>query len=351
MITDYWRGKRVLITGHTGFKGGWLAHWLQKLDAKVSGLALAPDTNPSLFDLLQLGETTSTTFLDIRDKAALRDAVKRSSPEVVFHLAAQSLVRRSYDFPGATFATNVMGTANLLDACRDLPDLMAIVVVTTDKVYENKEWVWPYRETDSLGGKDPYSASKAATELVVASYFHSYFSNTPTAVVTARGGNVIGGGDWSEDRLIPDMIRATKRGTALQIRSPRSVRPWQHVLALLHGYLSLAQAVVERRVPRDGAWNFGPSNDDFVSVQDLIARLGTLGLQPQIEVSPSPDKPESRLLTLDSSKALAELRWKSALDLQDALSWTVAWYAAANANADMRAFSSRQIEAYTERLP
>lgn len=347
---EFWRGRRVLVTGHTGFKGGWLALWLARMGAEVHGLALPPDTAPALHDLARVGERVAGRMLDITDAPALARAVAEIAPEVVFHLAAQPLVRLSHDEPLRTFATNVMGTANLLEACRAVAPLRAVVVVTTDKVYENREWVWPYRESDPLGGKDPYSASKSAAEMAVLAWRRSYFERAGVPVVTARGGNVIGGGDWSADRLVPDLFRALAARRALEIRAPASVRPWQHALVLCHGYLDLAEAAIDGRVPGEGAWNFGPLPPDCVPVAALLDRFAAAGVAPGVRVVPGDGKPEARMLALDSARARAELGWRPALELAEAVEWTARWYLAAAAGADMQAETLAQIDAYAGRL-
>ena len=351
MQTGFWRGKRVLVTGHTGFKGGWLSLWLSRLGAEVHGIALPPDTQPALFDLLGLeGVLASSSMLDIRDATALAARVSTIAPEIVIHMAAQPLVRRSYDAPLDTIATNVMGTANLLEGCRHVAGLGAVLVITTDKVYHNREWHWPYRESDPLGGKDPYSASKAACELVVAGYRHSFLGPNGVRVATARGGNVIGGGDWSQDRLIPDAVRAWQAGRPLDIRAPHAVRPWQHVLVLCHGYLQLVEAMMTDACATTTEWNFGPDSADCLSVGALLGALAESGVAPQVQIVPSADKPESGLLALDSNLARATLGWRPALALPEALAWTAEWYGAARDGADMRALTERQIATYQDRL-
>lgn len=349
-MSGFWRGRRVLVTGHTGFKGGWLSLWLSRLGAEVHGIALAPDTEPALHRLAQVDQRVAGRLIDITDAVALARAVDDIGPQVVFHLAAQPLVRLSHDAPLRTFATNVMGTANLLEACRGLPDLQAIIAVTTDKVYENREWLWPYRESDPLGGKDPYSASKSAAEMAVLAWRRSYFATRDVPVLTARGGNVIGGGDWSADRLVPDLFRALESGRRLAIRAPASIRPWQHVLGLCHGYLALAEAAVTRRIPGEGAWNFGPLSPDCIPVADLLARFAAAGCAPGVDVVPGDGKPESRLLALDSSQARGDLGWRPALELPEAIDWTTRWYLAAAAGADMHAETLDQIDTYAARL-
>lgn len=345
-----WRGRRVLVTGNTGFKGGWLSLWLAHMGADVRGIALTPNTEPSLYELARVGDQIVTHLIDITNAEALAEAVAQIAPEVVFHLAAQPLVRLSYDAPLLTFATNVMGTAHLLEACRALPDLKAVVAVTTDKVYENREWPWPYRETDALGGKDPYSASKAAAELAVLAWRRSFFEESGVPVITARGGNVIGGGDWARDRLVPDLFRAFETGTALSIRSPGSVRPWQHVLALCHGYLDLAEAAMAGSIVGEGAWNFGPLSPDCVSVADLLSLFQTAGVAPEIHRLAGDGKPESRILALESAQARADLGWRPALELPEAVEWTAQWYLGALRGKDMQSATLAQIEAYVARI-
>ena len=343
-------GLRVLVTGQTGFKGGWLSLWLHRLGAEVYGIGLQPSARPNLFDAVGLDVTISSRIVDIRDAAALREAVCAIQPQLVFHLAAQPLVRQSYRDPLDTFATNVMGTAHLLDACRQLQGLRAVICVTTDKVYENREWPWPYRESDRLGGKDPYSASKASAELVCQCYRRSYFDPRQVPVLTARGGNVIGGGDFSADRLLPDIVRARAAGATLSIRSPEAVRPWQHVLALCHGYLRLAEAALSAQIAPDGAWNFGPSPDDFASVRELVQRCAQAGFAPAVELATRPNPAEAMLLTLDSSKAHQVLGWRPALALDEAIAWTLDWYLAAERGESMGEKTMQQIATYAARL-
>lgn len=350
MQSATWGNKRVLVTGHTGFKGGWLSLWLDLMGAEVHGIALAPDTDPSLHAVADVDARISGRLLDLRDAEAVAQAIAVIRPQVVFHLAAQPSVRRSYVKPVDTFATNVMGTAHLLDACRAVPELEAVICVTTDKIYDNREWVWPYRETDPLGGKDPYSASKAAVEILVGAYRNSFYSPRNIAVLTARGGNVIGGGDWSEDRLVPDLVRAVERGKPLEIRAPDSVRPWQHVLVLCHGYLALAERALAGTLPDQGAWNFGPSEADCVPVRQLLKDFEIAGYPHEIQITQADEKHESRMLSLDSSLARAELGWRPALDLQEAVAWTTQWYAQAAQGLSMQAATLDQIATYAGRL-
>lgn len=326
--TSFWIGRRVLVTGHTGFKGGWLALWLQRLGAEVTGLALGPDTQPNLFALAKVtsGIVASHT-IDIRNAQAVRDVVQSARPEVVFHLAAQSLVRRSYVQPLDTFSTNLMGTAHVLDALRDAPDAQVAIVVTTDKVYANREWHWPYREDDTLGGHDPYSASKAACELMVESYRKSFFDAKGVRVATARAGNVIGGGDWSPDRVLPDAVRAWQDGQALDVRRPNAVRPWQHVLEPLSAYLTLAQALWHGQAPA-GAYNFGPALHDAVSVRQVVCLAQRAwGNGAEVYWGDGSSGPhEAGLLALEVTKARSVLGVTPRWDLNGAVGRTMSWY-------------------------
>ncbi len=325
LFANVYRRRRVLLTGHTGFKGGWLALWLQELGAEVTGIALPPATEPNHWDLLALD--IDDRRLDIRDADALAAAMRAVRPEIVFHLAAQPLVRRSYRDPLETWSTNVMGTANVLEACRLCDSVCAIVAVTTDKCYENKEWPWGYRENDRLGGRDPYSASKAAAELVVASYRKAFFAGSGAPLLaTARAGNVIGGGDWSDDRLIPDLVRAIGQGASLEIRSPGATRPWQHVLESLSGYLQLGQRLLQGEAAFANAWNFGPAPEGNRSVAEVLGILGTHWPALRWHLTGQPQPHEATLLYLDSAMANAELKWRPVWSLDEALAATAAWY-------------------------
>jgi len=325
LFTDVYRGSRVLVTGHTGFKGSWLALWLQELGAEVSGIALDPETEPSHWNLLALD--VDDRRLDIRDAGALAAAIQDIRPEIVFHLAAQPLVRRSYRDPLETWSTNVMGTANVLETCRQCESVRAIVAVTTDKCYENKEWPWGYRENDRLGGHDPYSASKAGAELVAASYRKAFFATAGAPLLaTARAGNVIGGGDWSVDRLIPDLVRAVGEGVSLEIRSPGATRPWQHVLESLNGYLQLGQRLLEGDAAFAKAWNFGPALEGNRRVAEVLGILSQSWPQLRWHLTGQPQPHEATLLYLDSAMANAELKWSPVWSLEEALAATAGWY-------------------------
>jgi CDP-glucose 4,6-dehydratase len=346
---DFWRGRRVFVTGHTGFKGSWLALWLDRLGARTTGYALAPHT-PSLYELARVGDCVESIIGDINDAARLRAALQSAVPEIVLHLAAQPLVRESYAQPAATFATNVMGTVNLLDAIRGIPSVRSVVVVTTDKCYENREWVWGYRESDPLGGHDPYSASKAATELVAAAYRASFFEAAGVTVSTARAGNVIGGGDFAQDRLLPDFVRAAAANTELEIRHPDAVRPWQFVLEPLRGYLELAARGFAQEPGIGCAWNFGPGEDSVRTVREVIEGFASscaLRRSPRVRFGAQTAQPhEARLLKLDISKARARLAWRPTLSLDATLALTGDWYRAWLEGGDLRALTGRQLDSY-----
>ncbi|WP_423200606.1 MULTISPECIES: CDP-glucose 4,6-dehydratase [unclassified Cupriavidus] len=343
-------GRRVFLTGHTGFKGAWLALLLARFGARVHGYALAPQTEPSLFQAAQVaGALAGHVIDDIRDAGALAQAMRAAEPEIVFHLAAQPLVRASYRDPAQTWSTNVMGTVNLLEAVRACPSVRAVIVVTTDKCYENREWLWGYRETDPLGGHDPYSASKAGTELVAASYRASFLAERGVLLATARAGNVIGGGDWSEDRLIPDAARAAAAHRTLEIRNPAATRPWQHVLEALHGYLQLGARLLAGDAGMATAFNFGPEARDNVAVATVLA-----GLQqhwPELDWAhcppPGSAPHEAGHLYLDSARAHTLLRWQPRWTLAQALAATAHWYRAVQRDpATARAMTEQQIEQF-----
>ncbi len=345
-VAQFWRGRRVLLTGHTGFKGAWMNLWLETLGAEVTGYALAPADEPNLWNILDARGARSV-IADIRDAQRVAQAVARADPEIVIHMAAQALVRESYRDPLGTYATNVMGTATLLQACRALRHLECVVVVTSDKVYENRGERRSFAEGDRLGGHDPYSNSKACAELVTSSFRDSFFADGPP-LATARAGNVIGGGDWSQDRLIPDCVRALESGQAVNLRYPDAVRPWQHVLEPLSGYLALAQALVTapKRTPR--AVNFGPDPASFCTVREVVEAFGArFAGRPGWVRDPAPQPPEAQALTL-SSELAQMLGWRPALDIRHSLSWTADWYSAYSAGENMREFSGAQIAQYRE---
>lgn len=350
---SFWHGRSVLVTGHTGFKGGWLTLWLHRLGAKVHGYALNPPTNPALFEVARIGSVLASDMrADLADLSQLKSALSKAQPEVVFHLAAQPLVRESYRDPLGTLASNVMGTAHVLEAARAADSVRAIVLITTDKVYENRECESPYREVEPLGGHDPYSASKAAAEIVAASYRASFFDGAtghPARVATARAGNVIGGGDWAANRLVPDCLRAFAAGESVRLRFPRAVRPWQHVLEPLAGYLQLA----EHLLAADGAtfakaWNFGPDASGDATVGEVAETAAQLwGDGARVEYPPPSKHPhEAGLLRLDSARARDALCWKPRWSLEQTLERTVAWQQAWRQGADMTAVSVDQIRAY-----
>jgi CDP-glucose 4,6-dehydratase len=321
------RGKKVLVTGHTGFTGGWACLWLNKIGCELFGLALPPETQPALFEATSVGRDLQSSFGDIADAAVVRDALERYQPDLILHLAAQPLVRRAYRDPARTFMVNAQGTVHVLDAARQA-GVRGVLCVTTDKVYRNNEWTWPYREDDPLGGKDPYSASKSAAEIMIQSFAASFphrLGEGP-AIATARGGNIVGGGDWSEDRLIPDFVRAITGRTELTLRYPEATRPWQHVLALVHGYMVLLAGLVsERPEPFAQAWNLGPSDNREYSVRQVLELMAEAWQRPQVSYLENP-LPEARALALDSSKARHLLGWQSPWDTKRVVAETAAWY-------------------------
>ena len=341
----FWAGKRVFVTGHTGFKGSWLALWLASLGARVSGYALKPPGTPSLWALVEAKADIASTIADIRDYGALQQAIGAFQPEIVFHLAAQSLVRPSYDDPVGTYATNVMGTVHLLETVRKAGGVRAVVNVTSDKCYENLETGQAYRESDAMGGRDPYSSSKGCAELVTAAYRGSFPGGA--AIASARAGNVIGGGDWAQDRIVPDIVRAAVAGKAVQVRNPRAVRPWQHVLEPLAGYLRLAEHLHDAPSMFAEGWNFGPDEKDAVPVESVVSTITRLWGPPASWAADQGAHPhEAQYLKLDSSKARSRLGWKPRLGLQMALEWTVGWYKTQAQGADARQLTLAQIERY-----
>ena len=345
-----WQNKKVLITGHTGFKGGWLSLILASQGAKVIGFSLPPETKPNLYKSLELDKKMTSIFGDIRNLSEIKKVVKKYKPEIVFHLAAQPLVRKSYADPIATYETNIIGTANVLEAVREAGSVKVVVCITTDKVYENNEWVWPYREEDKLGGFDPYSSSKACAEIVISSYRNSFFSGKGKALIAStRAGNVIGGGDWSEDRLIPDVIKSVFEKKNLEIRNSESVRPWQHVLDPLFGYIKLAEKLLKNGREYADAFNFGPENDEVVPVKDVLIHLNK-SLENKIKIKKSGGKHphEAGLLLLDSSKAKRKLNWSGKLKIAEAVKFTADWYSAFYAKQKMDEFTLEQIKQYRE---
>lgn len=346
---SFWQGRSVFVTGHTGFKGGWLCLWLQSLGAKVTGYALAPPTRPSLFEVARIAAGMTSVIGDIRDLPALLRAMQAAQPEIVIHMAAQPLVRRSYTDPVETYSTNIMGTVHVLESVRQTPGVRAVVNVTTDKCYENKEWAWGYRENEPMGGFDPYSSSKAGAELVTAAYRSSFFNATSheherVSVATARAGNVIGGGDWADDRLVPDILRAFERNQPVIIRNPHAIRPWQHVLEPLSGYLSLAERLYSDGQAFAEAWNFGPNDHDARPVQwiveHLVRRCGN-GASWQQDGGAHPH--EAHYLKLDISKARMRLNWHPHWNLAIGLDKIVEWHNAFTRQQDMYNFSLNQI--------
>lgn len=353
MHPEFWHGKKVLLTGHTGFKGSWLALWLERLGADVVGVALEPPTEPSLYEQARVGQGVTSIEADIRDRGAVEEPLASHGSQILFHLAAQSLVRRSYREPLETFSTNVMGTAKVLEAARRVPSVRAVVVVTSDKCYENLESRDGYREDDRLGGHDPYAASKACAELVSAAYRRSYFSaaDAARAVATARAGNVVGGGDWAEDRLVPDLVRGLAAGQPVAIRNPDAMRPWQHVLEPLAGYLTLAEALWQRGREAAGAWNFGPGTEDLLTVGEIADTLCRRWSPPGTWThDAAKHPPETRLLHVDSEKSRRELGWRPLWSIHRTLESILEWHRAEAEGSDPRRLSLEQIAAYERDL-
>ncbi|MBU1425724.1 MAG: CDP-glucose 4,6-dehydratase [Gammaproteobacteria bacterium] len=356
MNAAFWNGRRVLLTGHTGFKGSWLSLWLQSMGAQVTGYALAAPTNPSLFEVAEVAKGMTSIVGDIRDLELMRKVFAEQRPEIVIHMAAQALVRHSYVEPVETYSTNVMGTVNVLEAIRTTSSVKAVVNVTSDKCYDNREWVWGYRENEAMGGFDPYSSSKGCAELVTAAYRNSYFhpdkyQTHGVALASGRAGNVIGGGDWAEDRLIPDIVRAIAQGKPVNIRNPHAIRPWQHVLEPLSGYLVLAQKLFEEGTSYAEGWNFGPNDEDAKPVEWIVDKLTKTWGEGASWVLDGGNHPhEAHYLKLDCSKAKTRLGWHPRWHLEDALGAIIEWQRAYRDGKDMRELTLRQIDAYNNSI-
>lgn len=352
MTPDFWRGKRVFLTGHTGFKGSWMSLWLESLGVELTGYALQPPTGPSLFKMARVGEGMESILADIRDLPALQQAMQAAQPEIVVHMAAQPLVRHSYQNPVETYGINVMGTVHLLEAVRHTPSVKAVLNVTTDKCYENREWAWGYRENEPMGGYDPYSNSKGCSELVSAAYRSSFFNADAypqhgVAIATVRAGNVIGGGDWAKDRLLPDIVAAFEAAKPAHIRHPHAIRPWQHVLEPLRGYLALAERLYQHGPYYAEAWNFGPNEQDAKPVAWIVEKMADLWGQGAAWRTDAGEHPhEATYLKLDISKARSRLNWHPALGLKQALELIVDWAQARKAGVDMRRHTLAQIRSY-----
>jgi len=345
----FWRNKKVFLTGHTGFKGSWLSLWLNQLGAEVHGYALEPSTLPNIFTVSGVGNhLTTSTIGDIRDLAMLSRTIKSIQPDIIFHLAAQPLVRYSYEAPVETYSTNVMGTVNLFETVRETASVKAVVNVTTDKCYENQEWVWPYREDEAMGGYDPYSSSKGCSELVTSAYRRSFLSDSGVGVASARAGNVIGGGDWSPDRLIPDFLHALDASETLIIRSPAAIRPWQHVLEPLSGYILLAEKLYSEPEKYSQAWNFGPSEQDAQNVEWIVNRLVESMPGTSWEHDKSTHPHEANYLKLDSSKARNHLNWQPRWNLDQALKRIIQWHKSWRNGEDMNQLTMQQITEYED---
>ncbi len=357
---DFWKGKKVFITGHTGFKGAWLSAWLQSMGASISGFALPPSTNPNLFSLLNLDSDMQYVFGDIRDLHLLKEQLKKFDPDIVIHMAAQAIVRESYQNPVETFEVNAIGTAHLLEAVRYTENTKAVVCVTSDKCYDNKEWPWRYRESDSMGGWDPYSASKGCSELIISSYRNSFFNKEEfnkhgVAVASVRAGNVIGGGDWGQDRLIPDIMRAFSENEKVIIRNPSATRPWQYVLDLLSGYLLLAERLYTDGPGYMEAWNFGPNDNDEKTVLEIVKHVSKLwgdNARWELDKNAASNPHEAFTLKLDSSKSRSKLGWTPRLTLEHSLEFIVDWYRHYYSNREtMRNFTEEQISSFEKYQP
>lgn len=346
---EFWKGKRVFITGHTGFKGSWLSLWLQNSGALICGYSLAPPTTPSLFELARVCENMESIHGDIRDREAVATAVEKTRPDIVLHLAAQPLVRLSYQDPVGTFDTNVMGTVNVLEAVRRVNSVKVLLCITSDKCYQNREWLWGYREEDAMGGHDPYSSSKGCSELVVSAYRQSFFAaHNSTSIATARAGNVIGGGDWAQDRIVPDVMKAFMQSEQVVVRNPDAIRPWQHVLEPLHGYLKLVEQLWDHGSSFAEGWNFGPNDSDAKTVGWLVENLSRLWADGSgwMNDTAGGHPHEATYLKLDCSKAKMLLKWSPVLNISKALEMTVEWYRAFNHHQNMREMTLHQIASY-----
>lgn len=347
---SFYKNKRVFITGHTGFKGTWLSIWLDQLGANLMGYALEPENSHDLYNLVSNEIKIQSVIADIRDKQKLENEILDFQPDIIFHLAAQPLVKKSYENPIETFEVNTIGTANVLEAVRKLEKQCSLVLITTDKVYENKEWVYPYRETDRLGGYDPYSASKATAEIVISSFRDSFFNlekyqQHKKALASARAGNVIGGGDWAANRIIPDIVKALQSNQAIEIRNPQSVRPWQHVLEPLFGYLLLGAKLYDNPMKYSGAWNFGPLPDSTFTVEDLVNKSIEIWGNGSYKITKQENQVhEANLLKLDISKSVDQLGWKPCLSAQETIEWTIGWYK----NRNSYGYTLQQINKYQQ---
>lgn len=355
-MNEFFKNKKILITGHSGFKGSWLTQVLLNWGADVVGISLPPNTHPSLFEILKIKKNIKNYFLDIRDSKKVSDVFKKEKPEIVFHLAAQAIVRDSYDDPLNTYTTNVIGTANILQAIKEAKFVKSVVVITTDKVYENKEWVYPYRENDALGGYDPYSASKASADIVANSYIQSFFNPIDfrrkhnTLVAITRAGNVIGGGDWARYRLVPDIIRSVfEKKEEIIIRSPEAIRPWEHVLEPLSGYLKLAEDLYKGKSDLSGAWNFGPEDESFVSVKEIVGEALKIIGRGEMIIKKDKSKHEANILKLDINKAKSILKWKPKLNFNENIEFTFQWYKNYYEKlSDSVEFTNKQVEDFFE---
>lgn len=352
MTPSFWRGRKVFLTGHTGFKGGWMSLWMQSLGTNLKGFSLEPPTSPSLFEIASISDGMNSDIGDVRDLARLTHSLQTFQPEIVFHMAAQPLVRYSYKNPVETYATNLMGTVHLLEAVRQTPSVKAVVIITTDKCYENREWAWGYRENEPMGGFDPYSNSKGCAELATAAYRSSFFnpenfSHHGVAIATVRAGNVIGGGDWAGDRLIPDILMAIEKGSPVTIRNPNAIRPWQHVLEPISGYMQLAERMISDGPTYSEAWNFGPNDNDARPVSWIVDRMVNIwgnGASWQIDNSEQPH--EATYLKLDISKAKTKLQWQPRINLEQALEWIIDWHKAYLDGRSMQDVTKQQIMQY-----